>query len=79
MNMQLYKTEDQNYLLDFQNLATKKGEPKEASAFLDDLEEEDDQPTTHALEFFELCSTFIAVRLLSSSSTHTQPLQELGR
>ncbi len=63
MNLQLYKTEDQNYLLDFQNLATKKGEPKENSAFLGDYDDEgdDDQPTTHSLEFFELCSTFIAV------------------
>ena len=72
MSLQLYQTEDHNYLLDFQNLPTlKTGDATEA---------DDDLPTTHSLEFFELCSTFIAVCMvpLHSDTSLTLPWQELG-
>ena len=69
MNLQLYQTEDHTYLLDFQNLPTLQHG--------DESDTDDDQPTTHSLEFFELCSTFIAVRALASHH-HRVPCVHAG-
>ena len=83
MSLQLYQTDDKNYLLDFQNLPTKASERlrlfDEPETDTDAIIPEEDQPTTHALEFFELCSTLIAVwRACSVHYVLTCLLRSLG-
>lgn len=60
MSLQLYKTDDQNYLLDFKNLATRKSDRlKTVDAGGDEGEDEDENEGIHTLEFFELCAMLI--------------------
>ena len=81
MSLQLYRTEDNNYLLDFQNLATK---PSERLRPVDEspLPENENTASTHSLEFFELCAMLIAVGrhpYLVALLVSSRLLQELGR
>eukprot|EP00051_Salpingoeca_urceolata_P014588 m.186078 g.186078 ORF g.186078 m.186078 type:complete len:532 (-) comp18129_c0_seq2:131-1726(-) len=61
MSLKLYKADERNFLLDFQNLPVRRSErlrPVDAAASVDDLVDDADEQC-HTMEFFELCAMLI--------------------
>src|SRR4051812_36332420 len=63
MSLQLYRVDDNTYLLDFRQLPTRFDERLQLVDAPQSSEDAVQHACTHTLEFFELCALFISVRL----------------